>query len=72
MVITGRAPRVTGGAITEYAETRWAISAITEMALGEQMIKKFIEENHAGKFYQKSGESNLTEYVILLPSVRGG
>jgi PAS domain S-box-containing protein len=63
----GRVPRVTGGAITNYAETRWAIRAITEMALGEEMIKTFVETNHSGRFYKRHHDGDLMEYVIELP-----
>jgi len=58
---------VTGKTISEYAERTWAIHAITEMALGEQMIRSFIEENHAGEFHKRSGDGDLTEYVLALP-----
>jgi signal transduction histidine kinase len=68
-VIRGRAPRVTGGTITAYAKARWAIRAITEMALGERMIRSFIERNHAGEFRKRSGHGDLVEYVLALPGV---
>jgi len=67
VTIRGFAPRITGGAITKYAETHWAIQAITEMALGERMIRTFIERDHAGEFHEATGEDSVTEYVIALP-----
>ena len=67
MAIRGYAPRVTGGAITDYAKTRWAIRAITEMALGERMIRSFIEKNHSGTFRKRRADGELMEYVIELP-----
>jgi PAS domain S-box-containing protein len=68
VVISGYAPQVTGGAITNYAEEYWAIRAITEMALGEEMIKSFIERNHGGTFGKHRGDGDLIEYTIQLPA----
>jgi PAS domain S-box-containing protein len=65
--IKGYAPEVTGGEIMDYAETRWAIRAITEMALGEQMIKRFVEENHGGTFKSTAGLGERTEFIIEIP-----
>lgn len=67
LVISGYAPPVTGSAISDYAKTRWAIHAITEMALGEEMIRSFIEKNHAGKFRKRRVGDDLMEYVLELP-----
>jgi PAS domain S-box-containing protein len=67
VAISGYAPAVTGSAISDYAKTRWAIHAITEMALGEEMIRSFIEKNHAGKFRKRRAEDDFMEYVIELP-----
>jgi signal transduction histidine kinase len=67
LIISGYAPRVTGGAIKDYAKTRWAIHAITEMALGEEMIRSFIERNHAGTFRKRRHDGDLMEYSIELP-----
>jgi PAS domain S-box-containing protein len=67
LVIRGYAPRVTGGAITNYGKTRWAIRAITEMALGEEMIKRFVEKNNSGRFHKQRHAGDLMEYVIELP-----
>jgi PAS domain S-box-containing protein len=67
-VVRGRAPQVTGGTIIKYAETRWAIRAITEMALGEQMIRSFIEKNHGGKFSEQNSAGDLVEYTLALPA----
>ena len=66
-IVRGRAPRVSGGTIAEYAETRWAIRAITEMALGERMIRSFIKRNHAGEFHRRRRHGDLMEYVLALP-----
>ncbi|WP_315703051.1 MULTISPECIES: PAS domain S-box protein [unclassified Bradyrhizobium] len=66
-VVRGCAPQVTGGTITKYTEERWAIGAITEMALGERMIRSFIEQNHAGEFKTRRGEGGLAEYIVALP-----
>ena len=68
VVIAGRAPKVSGGTVTDYAETRWAIGAITELALGEQMIRNFIVTEHGGEFQERRGEDDLSEYIIVLPS----
>jgi PAS domain S-box-containing protein len=67
VTIRGYAPEVTGGKITDYAETRWAIRAITEMALGEQIIRRFVEDNHDGTFHSFRGAGARVEYVIELP-----
>jgi PAS domain S-box-containing protein len=67
VAISGYAPPVTGSAISDYAKKGWAIHAITEMALGEEMIRSFIEKNHAGKFRKQRVEDDLMEYVIELP-----
>jgi hypothetical protein len=63
---------VKGGAITDYAEERWAIRAITEMALGEEIIKSFVEENHSGRFLQQRRDGDRMEYVIELPGLSLG
>jgi PAS domain S-box-containing protein len=65
--IRGYAPPVTGGEIKDYASARWAIHAITEMALGEDIIKGFIERNHGGRFRGRRMGGNVMEYVIELP-----
>lgn len=67
VAISGYAPPVTGCAFPDYAKTQWA-RAITEMALGEEMIRSFIEKNHAGKLRKRRVEDDLTEYVIELPA----
>jgi PAS domain S-box-containing protein len=67
IAIRGYAPRVTGGEIKEYAKTRWAIHAITEMALGEGVLRRFIEKNHQGHFRKRQVDEDLMEYVIELP-----
>jgi PAS domain S-box-containing protein len=72
LVIGGYAPSVKGGAITDYAEERWAIRAITEMALGEEIIKSFVEENHSGRFLQQRRDGDRMEYVIELPGLSLG
>jgi PAS domain S-box-containing protein len=69
VVICGYAPPVTGGAVKNYAATLWAIHAITEMAVGEEMIRNFIEVNHAGAFHKRMIDANLMEYVIVLPGI---
>jgi PAS domain S-box-containing protein len=63
--IRGRAPSVTGGTLIDYAESRWAIRAITEMALGEEMMNSFIA-NHGGRIEQER-EGDQTTYAIVLP-----
>lgn len=66
VAIRGHAPPVTGGAITDY--DRSVIHAITEMALGEEVIQNFIENNHSGAFRKRPADGNLMEYVMELPS----
>lgn len=68
VIFRGYAPEVTGGEITDYAETRWAIRAITEMAFGERTIQSFVEQNHDGAFRSSRGAGGRVEYVIELPS----
>ena len=70
--IRGYAPKVSGGALTDYARTRWAIHAITEMALGEEMIRGFIERNHGGRLRKKSGSDDRMEFVVELPTGEAG
>lgn len=71
-VISGYAPPVTGGAIADYAKVQWAIHAITEMALGEDIIKKFIEQNHQGQFSKRRAAGDVLEYTIELPGITEG
>ena len=71
-VIRGFAPQVTGGAVADYAKVRWAIHAITEMALGENVIKKFVERNHNGAFREQLDADGLTEYTVELPGIAEG
>jgi hypothetical protein len=68
VAISGYVPPVNCSAFPEYAKTQWTKNAITEMALGEEMIRSFIEKNHAGKFRKRQVEDDLTEYVIELPA----
>jgi signal transduction histidine kinase len=67
VAIRGFAPQITGGPITDYAEARWAIQAITEMAAGEQTVSTFINRDYAGEFYKRRLDGGLVEYVITLP-----
>ena len=67
VAIRGYAPRVTGGEIKDYAKVRWAVHAITEMALGEGIVRAFIERNHGGRFRKREVGEDLMEYVIELP-----
>ena len=66
--IRGYAPKVTGGTLTSYARKRWAIHAITEMALGEEMIRGFIERNHGGKLRKQHDSDDRMEFVVELPA----
>lgn len=65
--IAGRAPHVTGGVAVRYTVTRWAIRAITELALGEQMIRGFIVDQNGGSFHKVHGEDDRLEFTITLP-----
>lgn len=66
VLMRGFAPEVTGGEVVDYAETRWAIRQITELALGERIIRKFIVDNHGGDFRSKYGEDGRVEFSITL------
>jgi PAS domain S-box-containing protein len=68
VAIRGYAPRVTGGEIKDFAKVRWAVHAITEMALGEGIVRAFIERNHGGRFRKRELGEDIMEYVIELPS----
>ena len=68
IAIAGYAPQITGGAVKDYAEEVWAIRAITELAVGEEMMKSFIEKNHDGTFRKEAQEGGRVEYVITLPA----
>ena len=68
IAIAGYAPQITGGAVKDYAEVGWAIRAITELAVGEEMMKSFIEKNHDGTFRKEAQEGGCVEYVITLPA----
>jgi PAS domain S-box-containing protein len=65
-IVRGHAPQVSAGTISRYADERWAIRAITEMALGEQMIRSFVEQNHG--VFDKRRDGDLMEYVVALPA----
>jgi PAS domain S-box-containing protein len=68
VTIRGYAPRITGGALIDFARTRWAIHAITETALGEEMIRGFIEKNHGGRLRKQRGSDGRMEFVVELPA----
>jgi PAS domain S-box-containing protein len=68
VTVRGYAPRVTGGDLTNYVRTRWAIRAITEMALGKRVIRAFIERNHQGRLRKKRGSDDRMKFVVELPA----
>ncbi len=43
---------------------------IMQMALGDEMIKRFVD-NHKGKFFRETGEGSLGVFEIRLPFARG-
>ncbi|MGD8208057.1 MAG: PAS domain S-box protein, partial [Thiohalocapsa sp.] len=67
VVMRGFAPEVTGGEVADYADTRWAIRAITELALGEQIVRRFVEDNHGGAFRKEQQDEGRVEFAISLP-----
>ncbi|HRZ35949.1 MAG TPA: PAS domain S-box protein [Candidatus Paceibacterota bacterium] len=68
VAIRGYEPHASKGTITQYAEARWTIRTIREMAVGEQMIRRFIERDPGGRFYKRRRAGHVTEYVIELPT----
>jgi len=68
ITIKGYAPRFTGGQIAEYTQTRWAVRAITEIALAQETMKRFIEVNNKGVFYEPVWDG---EQVIFRFELRG-
>jgi len=53
-------------------ETNGPISRVlTEMALGERVLREFIEKNHRGRYVKESVASNVS-FRIYLPASPGG
>ncbi len=66
--LRGHVPEVTGGKVTDYTETRWAIQTITEMALGEETIRVFVEDHNHGRFHSPDSKAGPVEYKLELPA----
>lgn len=57
---------------SEEITKRSSIShTLTEMALGEKIIRTFIEDNHRGKFYEPKRKGEKIEFRINLPIAKG-
>lgn len=74
---TGVALRLTGYASDEYdpgfegAQADSAVRARAEIALGEGLLRTFIETRHQGRYARRVDSEGLTEFEIELPSEAG-
>ena len=70
MNISGFLPSRADQGPEEFARQEAISKSIMQMALGEEVIKRFVD-NHKGKFYRYAGEGSQGVFEIHLPVARG-
>ncbi len=66
-LISGKAPEITGEDAHAYADKAWIVRTVTEMRLGEKMLRSLIEDNMQGNWHDPKRRDNYMDYRFDLP-----